>query len=162
MQFFKKIGARHRASVHENKNRTRWHMIFRTYCRYYGCYYYRMMTVVTTIVMTVATENRMTTHAIFSHLRMPDVGHFFKKKSSCKATTTTTTITIRSSTQRSLVQKSGEPKTTMNTHSGAFAVVAAIAETSQVCAVSSRAVGTIRNHVSQAAGACSDDSSMEM
>ncbi len=37
------------------------HTIFRNYCHYYGCYYYRRTTVVTAVV----TENRMPTHAIF-------------------------------------------------------------------------------------------------
>ncbi len=42
----KKIGAQHRASLHEKKNRMHRHMIFRSYCCYYGHYYYRMTTVV--------------------------------------------------------------------------------------------------------------------
>ncbi len=42
MRFFSKIGARHRVSVHEKKNRMRQHTIFHSYCRHYGRYYYRM------------------------------------------------------------------------------------------------------------------------
>ncbi len=70
----------------EKKNRMRQHKIFRSYCRYYGSYYYRMMiavmivatlhgyndivttftaTVMMTVVMTVVTENHMQTHTIF-------------------------------------------------------------------------------------------------
>ncbi len=33
------------------KNCMRRHMIFHSYCRYYGRYYYRMMTAVATVVM---------------------------------------------------------------------------------------------------------------
>ncbi len=47
-----------------------------SYCRYYS----RHAIVVTTVVVTVAMENRMTTHVIFPHLRMPDVRHRFLKK----------------------------------------------------------------------------------
>ncbi len=66
----KYLKALYRASADEKKNRMRRHTIFRTYCRYY----YRM----TTVVTTVATENRMTTLAtFFSHLRMSDVRHRF-------------------------------------------------------------------------------------
>ncbi len=45
----KKIGARHRTSVDEKKIAMRRHMIFCRYCRYCGCYYYRMTTVVTIV-----------------------------------------------------------------------------------------------------------------
>ncbi len=48
-QFFLKNGARHRTSVDEKKNLMRHHTIFCSYCRYYSRYYYRMMTVVTTV-----------------------------------------------------------------------------------------------------------------
>ncbi len=51
------------------------HTTVRSYCRYY----YRMSTVVMTIVTTVAIDYHITTNAIFSHLQMPDVGHRFKK-----------------------------------------------------------------------------------
>ncbi len=42
---------------HKNKNRMRRHTIFRNYCRYYGCYYYRM----TTVVRTVDARHGITT-----------------------------------------------------------------------------------------------------
>ncbi len=61
-QFFLKNGARHRASVDEKKNRMHRHTNFRRYCRYYGRYYYRIMTVLTIVAM----ENRMTMYTTFS------------------------------------------------------------------------------------------------
>ncbi len=69
---FLKEGAQHRTSVDGGKKRMRRPTIVHNY----GCYYYR----VTTVVTTVATENHMTTYVIFPHLRMPDVGHRFFKK----------------------------------------------------------------------------------
>ncbi len=77
-QSFFLSGARHQASVDGDKNHMRRHTIFCSYCRYY----YRMMTVVMTVVTTVATENRMTTHAIFSPSTDTNVGHRFLKKKS--------------------------------------------------------------------------------
>ncbi len=81
------------------KNRMRRHTIFQSYCRYYGCYYYCMTTVVatmsgsycrsyschaivvTTIVTTVATENHMPTHAIFFLIyECPMLGTVYNKK----------------------------------------------------------------------------------
>ncbi len=50
--------------------------------------------------------------------------------------------------QRSPVQKSSEPKTTANTCSSVFAIVATIAGTSQARVGYSRIVGILRNHVS--------------
>ncbi len=74
----------------------------------------------TVVVTTVATENRMTTHAIFFLIyRCSMLDTVFKKKSSFKDDNNNDT------------QKSGEPKTTTNGRFRAFAVVAAIAETSQ-------------------------------
>ncbi len=64
-RFFLKNGGRHRASVDEKKNRMRRHTIFRSYCHYYCRYCSRHAIVVTTIVTIVATENHITTHAIF-------------------------------------------------------------------------------------------------
>ncbi len=119
-----------------------------SYCPYYSCH----AIVVTTIITTVAMENSMTTHAIFFLIYGCSMsGTVFKKKSSFKATTTTkttTTTTRRRSMQRSLVQKSGEPKITMNARSRTFAVIAMIAGTSRACVGSSRGIGTFRNHAS--------------
>ncbi len=57
------------------------HTIFRSYCRYYN----RHAISVTTEVTTVATENRMTTHAIFFLIYgCPMSGAVFKKKLSFK------------------------------------------------------------------------------
>ncbi len=53
IRFFKKIVARHRASVNGKKNHKRRHTIFHIYCRYYGRYYYRMTTVITTVITVV-------------------------------------------------------------------------------------------------------------
>ncbi len=48
-RFFLKNSAPHQAFVDEKKNRMSCHTIFRSYCGYYGRYYYRMTTVLTTI-----------------------------------------------------------------------------------------------------------------
>ncbi len=56
-RFFLKNGAQHQSSVDEKKNCMRRHTIFRGYCRYYGCYYYRMAIV----VATVAAQHGITT-----------------------------------------------------------------------------------------------------
>ncbi len=55
---------------------------------------------------------------------------------------------MQRSVQRTPVQKSSEPKTMMNTHSHAFAVVAAIDRTSWACVGSSHVVETLQNLVS--------------
>ncbi len=59
-------------------------MLFCCYCRYYSHYYYGMTTVVKTIVTTVATENRIMTHAIFSPSTDDRGWASFLKKSSFK------------------------------------------------------------------------------
>ncbi len=63
------------------KNRMCRHTIFRSYCLYYS----RHVIVVTTVVTTVFTENRMTTHTIFFLIyRCSMSGTVFKKKSTFK------------------------------------------------------------------------------
>ncbi len=129
------IGARHRASVDEKKNRMRRHTIFHSYCRYYS----RHAIVVMTVVTTVAMENRMTTHAIFFLIyRCPMLGTDFKKKSSFKDDD----AKVRAALPGAKEQRA------KNDNECAFAVVAAIAGISRVRAGSSRVFGTIRNCVS--------------
>ncbi len=52
------------------KNCIRRHTIFRSYCRYYGLYYYRM----TTVVTTVATGHGITTSLYHVRLLGNDIG----------------------------------------------------------------------------------------
>ncbi len=59
----------------------------------------------------------------------------------------TTTMTRRS-VQHSTAQESDEPKTTTNTHSCVFTIVAAIARTSRALTGFSRVIETLRNCVS--------------
>ncbi len=48
-RLFLKNGARHWVSIDEKKNCMHRHTIFRSYCCYYGRYYYRMTTVATIV-----------------------------------------------------------------------------------------------------------------
>ncbi len=69
------------------------------------------------------------------------------------------TTTTRRSAQRSSVQKSDEPKTTMNARSHAFTIIAAIAGTSRV---RTEPLVSLEPFETTYVSGCGDDSSGEM
>ncbi len=128
-------------------------MIFCNYCRYYS----HPAIVVTTVVTTVVTENRMPMHAIFILMSDTRCRAPFLRKNRLSWMTM-----MRRSAQRSLAQKNGEPSDDEHTFSrvhrcrrnsrnisGVYGAVSCHRNPSKLCA-------------SWAAGVRCDDSSGEM
>ncbi len=112
----------------------------------------------TTVVTTVDTENCVTTHAIF----------FSSTDAQCRTPFLRKNHVLQSDCDNDDDAKvhatltSAKERRAKNDDEHAFAVVATIARTSQVCAGSSHIVGTLQNCVSQAVGVRSDDGPGEM